>query len=129
MMNFYKRTVKVYENSQEIFTDVDYALLLDNEEAKDIVEELTWDNLCDNIKKYHLWIFTTWETKKGRKLKMIDELFAIKEWKKPHLMMKIVVTYEKDPSACMQDLSRQKVDKVIQYFTERVIKISLDKLL
>lgn len=130
MINFYNMYINTYMDGNLIADDCFYHVLAEDKEAENKIIQVTWSNLLEVMQDYGFSMrITVYTTQKGLRIATSNSWKTIKQWKKPELNMKLYVTYKQDSSATIADLKYKKVDKVIQYFTERGIKISLDKLL
>ena len=130
MMNFYNKYINTYMDGNLIADDCLYHILAEEEEAENKIIQVTWSNLLEVMQDYGFSMgISVYTTRKGLKIAAFNSWRTIKQWKKPELNMKLYVTYKPDDSATIADLKYKKVDKVNQYFTERGVQISLDRLM
>ena len=130
MMNFYNMYINTYMDGNLI---ADYCLchiLAEDKEAENKIIQVTWNNLLEVMQDHGFAMrINVYTTRKGLKIATSNSWKTIKQWKKPELNMKLYVTYKQDNNATIADLKYKRVDKVIQYFTEKGVQISLDKLI
>lgn len=130
MMNFYNKYINTYMDGNLIADDCFRHILAEDKEAENKIIQVTWDNLLEVMQDYGSSMYiNVYTTKKGLKISTSNSWKTIKQWKKPELNMKLYVTYKQDNNATIADLKYKRVDTVIQYFTERGVQISLDKLI
>lgn len=130
MMNFYNMYINTYMDGNLIAEDCFYHVLREDKEVENKIIQVTWSNLLEVMQDYGVSMgINVYTTRKGLKIATFNAWKTIKQWKKPELNMKLYVTYKQDNSATIADLKYKKVDKVIQYFTERGVQLSLDKLI
>ena len=130
MINFYNMYINTYMDGNLIAEDCFYHVLREDKEVENKIIQVTWSNLLEVMQDYGFSMgISVYTTRKGLKIATFNAWKTIKQWKKPELNMKLYVTYKQDNSTTIADLKYQKVDKVIQYFTDRGVNFPLDKLL
>lgn len=130
MMNFYNMYINTYMDGNLIADDYFRHILAEDKEAENKIIQVTWDNLLETMQDYGSSMYiNVYTTKKGLKISTSNSWKTIKQWKKPELNMELKITYEIDNNVLISDLKYKRVDKVIQYFTERGVNFPLDKLI
>ena len=130
MINFYNMYINTYMDGNLIAEDCFYHILAEDKEVENKIIQVTWSNLLEVMQDYGFSMgITVYTTRKGLEIATCNSWKTIKQWKKPELSMKLYVTYEQDDSATIADLKYKRIDRVIQYFTERGVNFPLDKLL
>lgn len=130
MINFYNMYINTYMDGNLI---ADYCLchiLAEDKEAENKIIQVTWNNLLEVMQDHGFAMYiNVYTTKRGLKISTSNSWKTIKQWKKPELNMELKITYEIDNNVLISDLKYKRVDKVIQYFTERGVNFPLDKLI
>ena len=130
MINFYNMYINTYMDGNLIAEDSFYHVLTEDKKAENKIIQVTWSNLLEVMQDYGSSMrINVYTTRKGLKIATSNSWKTIKQWKKPELNMKLYVTYKQDNNATIADLKYKRVDKVIQYFTERGVNFPLDKLI
>lgn len=130
MMNFYNMYINTYMDGNLIADYCLYHVLAEDKEAENKIVQVTWSNLLKVMQDHGFAMYiNVYTTKRGLKISTANSWKTIKQWKKPELNMELKITYEIDNNVLISDLKHKRVDKVIQYFTERGIQVSLDKLI
>lgn len=130
MLKFYSVVYKTYNNGTYI--DTDYAKTLKEEnEVKDDLVFINWDNLSEMYHKYSLALpFNIWNFKKGRLISFFvgnpfkKDFRDIKEWKtKLNIMINIEYKDISNSTSIEEVLKWHDAEKAIQYLNERGLKI------
>ena len=130
MLKFYSVAYKTYNNGTYI--DTRYATTLKEEnEAKNDVIFINWDNLLEMYHKYSFLLpFNIWNLKRGRLVSFFNgnpfkkDFRDVKEWKtKLDIMVRIEYTDISNSMSIEQVLKWHNAEKAIQYLNERNLKI------
>lgn len=124
-MKFYRCITKTYHNNTLIGTTATKALFTD--EPKSESYDVTWDNIEEMYQKFGCCVGFNWfEYRKGK----IVDFFACglfpkrderpaKQWKHPHLNVRIEVSYQEYSPPISEVLQWHDGEKAIQYLIER----------
>ena len=122
--------INTYMDGNLIAEDSFYHVLTEDKKAENKIIQVTWNNLLEVMQDHGFAMYiNVYTTKRGLKISTSNSWKTIKQWKKPELNMELKITYEIDNNVLISDLKYKRVDKVIQYFTERGVNFPLDKLI
>lgn len=124
-MKYYRIYAETFHNGKSIGVCDGGSCLTDEDEPKEEMFILTWENLSEMYKKLSLMCdFNIWNFKRGRIVSFFDfKLFDrntwdIKEWKE-ELNIEVKI-YNKEINATVKDLRYFDAVKVKKYIDERV---------
>lgn len=131
-MEFYNVITKTINKGHCVGRTYGTALL--EEEPKNKIEKVSWENLEEQYAKYGINLsFNVWNLKKGRAVSFfIDKMTPfflkewekdIKEWKEP-LDITIEIVYEKKTYMTIEKVLKwHDIEKAVQYLKERGLTV------
>lgn len=131
-MEFYNVITKTINKGHCIGRSYGTALL--EEEPKNKIEKVSWENLEEQYAKYGINLsFNVWNLKKGRVVSFFINKMTpfflkewekdIKEWKEP-LDITIEIVYKKDTCVTIEEVLKwHDIEKAIQYLKERGLTV------
>ena len=124
MLNYYFTYYTTKLNGEVISTEMG-SRICSEEEAKDEVISINWDNLKDFYNRYGLVCgFNVWNTKKGRRISLFGKAFSdCKEWKHSETGLTFEITHRMYEPSIQTILDWHDQRKAIQYLNERNFKI------
>lgn len=124
MLNYYYTYYVTKLNGKTIHTEFGTCICAE-EEAKNEVISINWENLKDFYHKYGIVCgFNVWNAKKGRRICLFDKAFKDrKEWKHPETGLTFEITNSIHEPSIQTILNWYDPHKAIQYLNERNLKL------
>lgn len=131
MLNFYRLYATTYHNKTKVGKNFCGIRLIEDEEAKNYIDIITWNNLEEKYFKQGChYYFNYWNFKKGRVISFFDitlldilkqkDLRNIAEWKQKDLNIEIEYTFKKETSISINDVLKwHDIKKATQYLNEK----------
>lgn len=128
MLNYYYTYYTTKLNGEVINTSR-AACICTEEEVKDEVISINWENLKDFYRQYDLVCgFNIWDNKKGQCIGFFGKMFGSrKEWKHPETGLTFEITNRVYEPSIQTILNWHEQRKAIQYLNERNLRIGVDK--
>lgn len=128
MLNYYF-TYYTTKLNGEIINTSRASCICAEEEVKDEVISITWENLKDFHYQYGFVCgFNVWNTKKGQCIGLSGKAFSNrKEWKHPETGLTFEITNRVHEPSIQTILNWHDQRKAIQYLNERNLRIGVDK--
>lgn len=124
MLNYYF-TYYTTKLNGEVINSNRASCICTEEEVKDEMISINWENLKDFYHKYGLVCgFNVWNAKKGQRIGLFGKAFKDrKEWKHPETGLTFEITHRMYEPSIQTILNWHDQRKAIQYLTERGLKI------
>ena len=124
MLNYYFTYYVTKLNGKTIHTEFGRRICTE-EEAKNEVISINWENLKDFYHKYGLLCgFNVLNLKKGRRINLFDKIFSDrKEWKHPETGLTFEITHSIHEPNIQTILNWHNQRKAIQNLNERNLKL------
>lgn len=128
MLNYYFTYYTTKLNGEVINTSR-ASCICTEEEAKDEVISINWENLKDFYHQYGLVCgFNVWNAKKGQRIGLFGKAFSDrKEWKHSETGLTFEITHRVYEPSIQTILNWHDQRKAIQYLNERNLRIGVDK--
>lgn len=128
MLNYYFIYYTIKLNGESVNCERT-SYICSEEEAKNEVISINWDNLKDFYHEYSsVCGFDVWNTKKGRRISLFGKAFSDrKEWKHPETGLTFEIMYRVHEPSIQTILDWHDQRKAIQYLNERNLRIGNDK--
>ena len=128
MLNYYFTYYTTKLNGEVINTSR-ASCICTEEEIKDEIISINWENLKDFYSKYdHACGFNVWNTKKGMRIEICGKMFCDrKEWKHPETGLTFEIKNRVYEPSIQTILNWHDQRRAIQYLNERNLRIGVDK--